>query len=61
MNRIEVKQPPKMLTIRQVAATGVLPEHALRQMAKRGELPSIVVGNKVLINYDRLVERLQSL
>lgn len=61
MKEIAVSKPPKMLTIRQVAATGVLPEHTLRKMAKQGELPALVVGNKVLINYDRLVERLQSL
>ena len=55
--------PPKMLTIRQVAATGLLPEHALRLMAKAGQLPSITVGEtkKILINYDRLVEQLQQL
>ena len=54
---------PRMLTIRQVAATGLLPEHALRLMAKAGQLPSITVGEtkKILINYDRLVEQLQQL
>ena len=55
--------PPKMLTIRQVAATGLLPEHALRLMAKAGQLPCITVGEtkKILINYDRLLEQLQQL
>ncbi len=45
---------PKMLTIRQIAATGVLPEHALRVMAKNNKLPAVKVGNKLLINYDKL-------
>ena len=55
--------PPRMLTIRQVAQTGILPEHSLRLMARAGQLPSITVGEtkKILINYDRLVEQLQQL
>ena len=55
--------PPRMMTIRQIAATGLLPEHALRLMAKAGQLPSITVGEtkKILINYDRLDEQLQQL
>ena len=52
---------PKMLTIRQVAATGILPEHALRIMAKNNKLPSVKVGNKILINYDKLITYLQDL
>ena len=51
----------KMMTIREVARTGLLPEHALRIMAKQGQLPSINVGVKVLINYDKLVQQLQQL
>lgn len=54
---------PKMMTIRQVAATGILPEHALRLMAKAGQLPAITVGEtrKLLINFDRLCEQLNAL
>ena len=48
------------MTIRQTAATGILPENALRVMAKQGKLPSINAGRKVLINYDRLVEMLEN-
>jgi hypothetical protein len=50
-----------MMTIRQVAQTGVLPEHALRQMEKQKMLPCFYVGKKCLINYDKLVEQLQQL
>lgn len=50
---------PKMLTIRQCAATGILPEHAIRQMVKCGAAPFIMVGNKALINYDKLIQQLQ--
>lgn len=61
MTENEKKRTPKMMTIRQIAATGLLPEHALRMMAKQGELPAITVGNKLLVNYDKLVDRLQAL
>ena len=33
--------PPRMMTIRQVAQTGLLAEHALRQMEKQKMLVSI--------------------
>ena len=52
---------PKMLTIREVAALGILPEHALRVMAKRGELPCIYAGNKCLVNVDTLISQLNAL
>ncbi len=45
---------PTMLTIRETARTGILPEHALRLLLKAGRLPVIYVGKKALINYDRL-------
>lgn len=52
---------PRMLTIRQAAATGILPENALRQMVKAGTCPHIMIGNKALINFDRLVQMLEAL
>ena len=39
----EYPTPPRMLTIRECARTGVLSEHALRMMAKAGKLPCIEV------------------
>lgn len=55
--------PPRMMTIRQIAATGLLPEHALRLMAKAGQLPCITVGEtrKILVNYDKLLDQLANL
>lgn len=50
-----------MMTIREIASTGLLSEHALRLMLKEGKLPAIYIGKKALINYDRLCEELQSL
>ena len=52
---------PKMLTVRQTARTGILPEHVLRLLLKAGKLPAIFVGNKALINYDKLCEQLSDL
>ena len=52
---------PKMMTIRAIAKTGLLSEHALRLLLKEGKLPAIYVGNKALINYDRLCTELQNL
>lgn len=49
---------PKFLTIREVAATGILPEYFLRRLAKEGKLPCIYSGRKCLINIDRLVDQL---
>ena len=50
-----------MMTIREIASTGLLSEHALRLMLKEGKLPAIYIGKKALINYNRLCEELQSL
>lgn len=55
------EQIPKMLTIRQVAATGLLPETALRRLAAEGRLPCIYVGRKALVNFDALIEQLNGL
>ena len=52
---------PKMMTIRQVAKTKILPEHALRLMLKQGTLPHIKIGVKILVNFDLLLEQLNSL
>lgn len=53
--------PPRMMTIREIAKTGLLPEHALRMMLKAGKLPAIYVGCKALINFDKLCEQLSAL
>ena len=52
---------PKMMTVREVAKTGVLSEYALRQMLKQGKLPAIYSGSKALINYDLLCNMLNNL
>ena len=50
---------PRMMSIREIAKTGLLPEHTLRQMEKQKMLPCFYVGKKCVINYDRLIEQLQ--
>lgn len=52
---------PKMMTIREIAATGVLPETALRRMLKQGKLPAVYSGTKAYINFELLCEMLQNL
>ena len=56
-----MKEQPKMMTVREVARTGLMPEHALRLLLKAGKLPAIYIGKKALINYDKLCTELQSL
>ena len=52
---------PAMMTVREVARTGILSEHALRTLLKQQKLPAIYVGKKALINYDKLCAILQGL
>ena len=52
---------PKMMTIKETAKTGILPEHALRELCKQNKLPAIFIGKKCLINYDLLKKQLNSL
>jgi hypothetical protein len=49
------------MTVNQIAATGLLPKHAIRYKLKAGELPAIYIGKKALINFDRMVEHLTNL
>lgn len=55
------QEQPNMMTIREIAKTGLLSEHALRLLLKAGKLPAIYIGKKALINYDKLCEKLQAL
>lgn len=49
---------PKMMTIREIAKTGVLPENALRLFVKQNKIPHIKVNKKVLINFQMLCDML---
>ena len=61
MNEASQLTKPTMMTIREIARTGLLPEHALRIMLKAGQLPAIYIGKKALINYDKLCDILRNL
>ena len=52
---------PQMMTIREVAKTGILPEHALRILGKQGKLPAVYIGKKCLVNYSLLKNQLNAL
>lgn len=56
-----MKEQPNMMTVREIARTGLLSEHTLRIMLKAGKLPAIFIGKKALINYDKLCEQLSAL
>lgn len=52
---------PQMMTVRQVAKTGILPENTIRVMLKRGDLAAVYSGNTAYVNYDNLCEQLRNL
>lgn len=52
---------PRMLTIREVAKTGLLSEYTLRLLHKQGKLPCVELPRKTLVNYTALVQQLQEL
>ena len=41
---MESDKTPRMMTVREIARLGILPEHALRIMLKAGQLPAIYIG-----------------
>lgn len=43
---------PHMMTIREVARTGIVSEYTLRALVKQGKVPHVTVGVKVLINFE---------
>lgn len=54
-------QKPTLMTVRQIARTGILPEHALRSLLKSGRITAVYVGRKAYINYDTLCQQLSRL
>ena len=50
----------KFPSIREAAARGPLSEYCLRLMLKEGKLPGIYSGRKFLVNYEKLLEQLDS-
>lgn len=48
-------------TIRQTAATGILPEAAIRRMVAAGTCPGVKTGNRFLVNVGLLEETLSKM
>lgn len=61
MNQTSERKPPVMLTIRQCAEAGPLPEFTLRTMQRRGELPGFQTGNRFYVNYTKLIDKLEAM
>ena len=52
---------PRMLTIRQIARTGVLPEYTIRRMVANGTIRTYKSGTKNYINFDKFLKILEDL
>ena len=55
------RKPPTIMTVREIAKTGLRSEHVLGLMMKAGKLPAIYIGKNALINFDKLCAELQNL
>lgn len=51
---------PTMMTIREVARTGILSEYTIRALVKQGRVPCVKAGVKVLINFELFCEQLNN-
>lgn len=58
MNSTEL---PRMMTVREIAKTGLLPENTIRVMLRNGQIQAVYSGEKALINFDNLCEYLRTL
>lgn len=54
-------QAKRFLTVREVAASGVLSEHHLRLMIKEGKVPGIYTGNRFMVNVPLFLAQLDAL
>ena len=55
-----INTKPEMLTVRQTAQRGILPERALRRLVAQGKIPVVRIGKVMYINYTALLEQLNS-
>ena len=51
---------PEMVTVRQAAQRGILPERTLRRLVAQNKIPVVRSGKTMYINYTRLCEQLNS-
>lgn len=59
--KCENENLPRMMSIREVAGTGVISEYAMRQLVKQGKVPCIALEHKALINFDAFIKMLNNL
>lgn len=55
-----INNKPKMLTIPQLEATGILPGRAIRRLISEGKISCVTVGNRRYVNFTRFCEYLNS-
>jgi hypothetical protein len=51
---------PEMISIRQAAKRGILPERALRRFVASGQIPTVRSGRTMYVNYTQLLDDLRS-
>ena len=52
-------ETPRMMTVKEVAKTGLLKEDTLRRGIKEGWVPHIMSGTRAYVNYNKLVKILE--
>lgn len=52
---------PKLQIIRQIAKSGIMPEHALRLLIKQGKLPALYINSKALLDITVVIEYVRKL
>ncbi len=60
MNELETKKVPTMVTIGEASEMTNLTYYAIRKLLKEDKICSIKVGNKFFINFEKLVDYLES-
>lgn len=60
MTHTQQTNSPEMLTVRQAAKRGILPERAIRRLIAEGKIPTVRSGKVQYINCALLCEQLNS-
>jgi len=60
VSQAAVKTLPEMVTPRQAAARGILPERAIRRLIHEGKIQTVRSGRTQYFNYTKLCQDLQS-
>lgn len=57
---LEQSTIPRMATIKETVKLTGIPEYALRRLVREKRIVYITVGNRVMVNVDRLIDYLNS-